>query len=156
MVDAFHREKCIMSVFLASEVCRWRVYTVGRRLRWKWGLLHTRRGWPTPLTSVIGAGGRPWLRFPCICNYPKVFHPSERLANPCCLPAPLLHLCDLSRLNKPSHRDSTVQISKMNHGHCDCIIRLNLRNVKLRTLYIWSITVTVHTRIIKIPNDLFK
>lgn len=33
-----------------------------------------------PLTSVIGAGGRPWLRFLCIRNYPKVFYPLQRLA----------------------------------------------------------------------------
>lgn len=37
-----------------------------------------------PLTSVIGAGGRPWLRFPCIDDYQKVFHPLfYRLNRPC-------------------------------------------------------------------------
>lgn len=96
------------ALFFVSDVCRWRVFIfVGWRPRWKWGLLPLVGG-DMPLTSVIGAGGRSWLRFPCIRNYLKVFYPLPDLHRPSLLSIrPTLRDYDLSRLNESNYDFAT-------------------------------------------------
>lgn len=82
------------------------------RARWAGKTTKREGGGDLALTSVIGAGGRSWLRFPRIRNYPKVFYSRSDPPplSPICPTFP--PICDLSRVNESSH--PIVKVSSTN------------------------------------------